>query len=362
MAGGDRVRSVAATSAPTRQATPPLKELSDARLARVRERPTPMDSGSLGWRFASSPSPGRSVTAARITALLGMQQTVGNRAVQRVLQRAVVQPAAAAGGSRREPDQRRPLVPAAQRRAVQRDDEPTPAPKPKKAVTGTALGRLAHARAAIAHTKGVLSFGAGDQREALKATNFNAYFRTAAMRDDECWELAPSVQEIADSNPEALVAAKADLMHGGNAGEHAWIAFAYLRAHAVGETIVLAHAAGFDHPFVLIGDPTEPADDVAVADPWPTRATACTWKDHFAYQSDPAKVMRRHAITADGKNVTAVIAAGLRLSAKGRRLATEKLSKEETHKRLEQGRDWIWNHDHTTSVEYDDVPQERRRR
>ena len=144
---------------------------------------------------------------------------------------------------------------------------------PKKEVSASAQSRLAVAKQAIATTKAVMSFGAGNQVEALKATNLNSKHRLQVMRHDPFWELAPGIRALAAANPEALIAAKADLAHGGNCGEHAWVAYHYLRQHASGQNIQVSAKDGLDHAFVLIGD-VQGADkdsDLAVADPWPTR-------------------------------------------------------------------------------------------
>ena len=219
----------------------------------------------------------------------------------------------------------------------------------KKTVTGKAMARIKQARDAISHAKTVFAFGAGNQYEALQASNFNSYFRMRAMRDPSCWELASSVRALAAANPEALTAAKADLAHGGNCGEHAQVGFDYLRAHATGETINRSSVEGLDHAFVIMGDVASEADgDLVVCDPWPTQATACTWEDHFAHTSDKAKINLAHTVTCDGKDVKAVIAAGLKLSAKGQQMIKSKFSDEQSKDELEKGTQgdhpWIWNH------------------
>lgn len=87
---------------------------------------------------------------------------------------------------------------------------------PGKTVTTKAMQRLGAAKDAIAVTKKVLNFGAGNQIEALKTTKMNSKFRMDAMREPSYWELAPELVKMARENPEALVAAKAELVHGGN--------------------------------------------------------------------------------------------------------------------------------------------------
>jgi hypothetical protein len=232
--------------------------------------------------------------------------------------------------------------------------------KPKKGVSGKGGKRLGQAQDAIKHTKGVLNFGAGNQYEALKATNFNSYFRMEVMRDMSYWELEDSVRPLAAANPEALTAAMADLAHGGNCGEHAQIAFDYLRAHAKGETINMSDVEGLDHAFVIIGNVSGESDaDLCVSDPWPSAPTACLWEDHFAFTADRTKINRRHTAVADGQNVKAVIARGLRLTPEGQARIKAKLTNEQTEAELKKGTDrssghpWIWRHPGTTAAGHD---------
>ncbi len=252
-------------------------------------------------------------------------------------------------------------------------DEALQFDKPKKEVTPKAMRRLNHAKKGINHTKGVIKAGGGNQKEALKATNFNSYFRMAAMRDDECWEIEPGVRKWAARYPEAMVAAKADLAGGGNCGEHAAVAFDFLRTTAGGETINrVAHT--MDHAFVLIGDlNNEDGSEIVACDPWPTAPTACTFEDHFAYTTDPEKLKTRNTIKGDDKDVKALIAAGLKLSAKGKMYIKHAYSEEETEKAIKEGttslppsdqypegrKRWIWIHPNAAKTEYDYVlPEE----
>ena len=46
-------------------------------------------------------------------------------------------------------------------------------------------------------TKKVISFGAGNQVEAIAASKMNSKFRMDAMREPSYWELAPEVRKIA---------------------------------------------------------------------------------------------------------------------------------------------------------------------
>jgi hypothetical protein len=181
---------------------------------------------------------------------------------------------------------------------------------PQKHASAKALTRLGHAKAAIAATKKVLHFGAGNQMEAIAATQMNSNFRLNAMREQSYWTLAPELYQLASENPEAYTAAQADLVHGGNCGEHAYI----------------------DHCFVHLGDKDkEAASDVAVSDPWPTQATACLWEDHFCYATT---VEVSHSMQADGKSVKGAIAAGLRLTEAGKKAAAGKATEAETQDAL----------------------------
>lgn len=231
----------------------------------------------------------------------------------------------------------------------------------KKKVSGGALKRIEKAREAINHTKSVLAFGAGNQYDALKASNFNSYYRMATMRDMECWEIDPTVRALAAKHPQALTAAMADLAQGGNCGEHAQIAYDYLCASMPGETISQCDKEGLDHAFVILGDTAAESDaSLAVSDPWPSAATACLWEDHFAFTADRTKLNVRASERASGDNVKAVIARGLKLSAKGKAMINQKMSDEDTDKHLKEGTSrengahpWIWRHGPSASTEYD---------
>ena len=239
--------------------------------------------------------------------------------------------------------------------------------KRKKTVSGNAMARLKHAKAGIEHSKEVLSVGAGNQKEALEASNFNSYFRMAAMRDPECWHISASVRALAAQHPDALTAAKAELAKGGNCGEHAQVGFDYLRATAVGQTINRVDVEGLDHAFVMIGEAkTEDDASLVICDPWPTAPTACLWEDHFAHDPDKTKLNVRRTATADGADVKSVIARGIQLTAKGHAWVNHSLSEDETQEQIKKGTEgdkpWIWQHANAagryTDFEYEsDAPQ-----
>ncbi len=235
-------------------------------------------------------------------------------------------------------------------------DDPTP-----KKVSASAMKRIEQAREAIAHTKAVISFGAGNQYEALESSNFNSYFRMQTMRDMECWEMDASVRGLASKHPQALTAAMADLAGGGNCGEHAQIGYDFLCASMPGEIINQCDKEGLDHAFVIMGDLKGEADNsLAVCDPWPTAATACLWEDHFAFIADRTKINTRQSERATGDNVKAVIARGLKLSPKGLAQIQQKMSDKDTKKHLKEGSSrengahpWIWRHSDSASTEHD---------
>jgi hypothetical protein len=224
------------------------------------------------------------------------------------------------------------------------------------------MTRLNHARDGIKQTKSVLSHGAGNQREALEATKFNSYFRMAAMRDPDCWHISPAVYHLCREHPEALTAAKADLAQGGNCGEHAAIAFDYLRTNT-GETVHMSAKEGLDHAFVVVGNTDTDSDcDLVVCDPWPTAPTACLWEDHFAYTSNRDNLNLSSSATGDGRDIKAAIAAGLSLSPKGRAMITHAFDEERTKEEIEKGtsreddnKPWIWQHSDAASRKYNYV-------
>ena len=223
---------------------------------------------------------------------------------------------------------------------------------PVKKVGGDAMGRLGLAQKAITHTKSIFKFGAGNQMEAIRATNANSTVRMQIMRDEnnEYWDIAESVYELINDNMPAFTAAKGELMNGGggNCGEHADVAFDYLCVAGKGQNITVAQQKDFDHAFVLIGNLDSDTDaQIAVADAWPTRPCATLWEDHFAH-CERKMVLRHVSKTADGTSAKDAIKAGIKLNAKGKAALTEKLSPKETEQLIKDGRKgdkpWIWNH------------------
>jgi hypothetical protein len=231
---------------------------------------------------------------------------------------------------------------------------------PQKKVSGKAAGRLTKARDAIAQTKKAITFGAGNQAEAMKMSRLNSTYRLLVMRTDEFWEMSPEAAELANENPEAAIAAKADLAHGGNCGEHAWVAIDYLRLHCKGEQLAVSAKEGLDHAFVLMGDLKHDSDaDIVVSDPWPTRARACLWEDHFAFTADRDKIDVQYDLVGDGTSAKAAIAKGLRLSAAGKHYVDQKQSQKDTDQAIEDEKMnidgqtidlHVWNHPNTEAT------------
>jgi hypothetical protein len=243
--------------------------------------------------------------------------------------------------SQEEPPQRRPFLDA------------KPGELPDKVVSGKAYARLAVAADAIAATKKAIQHQ-GNQVPALKATNMNSQYRLRVMRDDRCWEYTSDAQTLAYQNPEADIAARADIAHGGNCGEHAWVAYHYLRLHAKGERIQVSQKSGLDHAFVVIGDVAKEKDEeLAVSDPWPNNPTACLWEDHFAYTPDRKELLDRQSQVADGKSFKDAIKIGLKLSAYGEQMVKKAESDEETKKKTDAWQEnHFWWHDDAASEKY----------
>lgn len=221
--------------------------------------------------------------------------------------------------------------------------------QPEKEVSGKAGARLKKAQEAIDFVKSVLEFGAGNQKEALEASNFNSYFRMQAMRDWDCWELDPQLYELARMYPNALTAAMGGLAKGGNCGEHAQIAYDWLRMNASSEVVTQGDVEGLDHAFIFIGDLDNDSDqDLTISDPWPSAPQAVLWEDHFAFTRDREKINRRRSVQGDDRDVASILAGGLKLSAKGQQMIEWQLSEEKTKEEIDKGTEgdhpWIWQH------------------
>lgn len=230
---------------------------------------------------------------------------------------------------------------------------------PEKTVSPKAHARLQAAAGGIAATKAVIQHQ-GNQVPALKATNMNSRWRLQAMRDDRCWEYTTNESRmLAMQNQEAEVAAKAELANGGNCGEHAWVAYHYLRLHAKGEPLQYSAKSGLDHAFVIVGDVSSDKDnEMAVSDPWPNNPTACLWEDHFAFTPDRKQIANYQSQVADGKSFKAAIAAGLKLTDYGKAMIKRAETDEETKKQTDASQEnHFWDHDDAASTKYDYKPE-----
>lgn len=214
-----------------------------------------------------------------------------------------------------------------------------------KTVSAKAMNRLNLAADAIAATKRAIQHQ-GNQIPSLQATNMNSLARLRVMRTAAAWEYTPEAAALANKNKEADVAAKADLAHGGNCGEHSWVAYHYLREHAGGEIINRVSPSYIDHAFVIIGDMKKDTDqDLAVSDPWVNKPVSCLWEDHFA--KGPREEISATTMVADGKSFKNAIMAGLKLSKYGEQMVKQASSPEETTEATttKASENHFWNHD-----------------
>lgn len=238
------------------------------------------------------------------------------------------------------------------------DRKPGTPDLPDKEVSSKGYARLQVAADAIGATKKAIE-NQGNQIPALQRTKMNSKYRLIAMRDPRAWEYTTrEAATLARQNPEADIAAKANLAHGGNCGEHAWVAYHYLRLNAAGEQIQVSAKNGLDHAFVLVGDLKKDKDnEIAVSDPWPNNPMACLWEDHFAHTSDRSQIEDYRSQVADGKSFMAAIQAGLKLSAYGEQLVQMSESEDATRKATEEdySENHFWNHDQAQAEgrEYD---------
>ena len=219
-------------------------------------------------------------------------------------------------------------------------------PKPgekleKKEVSAKTMGRLQVAADAIAETKKAIP-KQGNQVEALQSSRMNSKYRLEVMRDDSLWEYTNETSRtLANTHFEAQLAAKADIAHGGNCGENAFLAYHYLRLHAKGEKIAVSSSGDLDHEFAVIGDQSkEKASEMVVADPWVMKPTACLWEDHFAY--GPDLKIDYGGGAADGKSFKAAIAAGLKLNARGQAYIKKAETEEKTTEMIAAD-DHVWS-------------------
>lgn len=213
----------------------------------------------------------------------------------------------------------------------------------KKVVSGAAMTRLGHAEDSIKYTKGILKFGAGNQIEALQNSKFNSNFRLHVARKKKYWSLTPEAKKVADADSAAYRAARAEMAQGGNCGEHANLAYQYLRHKAVGEEIARGNVSGFDHAFTFVGPSGGEKDmsQTAVSDPWPTAPKAVLWEDHFAMpvMEKPSDLQTHGNMVADGGNPKDLIKKGLSLSPVGLQIINQHLTEKETTDKIDKHED-----------------------
>lgn len=231
---------------------------------------------------------------------------------------------------------------------------PKPGEKlPDKEVSAKTMGRLQVAADAIAETKKAIPHQ-GNQVASLRTTKMNSQARLRVMRDQfaqPCWEYTNATSRtLANQNFEADLAAKADLAHGGNCGEHGFLAYHYLRLHAKGEKIQVSSSGTLDHQFAVLGDTKkEGPSDLVVADPWVNKPTACLWEDHFAYGPD-LKIDHGGGV-ADGKSFKGAIAAGLKLTSFGAQMLKKAETEEETERQIAAD-DHVWNNEDSVAEDH----------
>lgn len=235
--------------------------------------------------------------------------------------------------------------------AVQRREDPLP----QKEVQENTMKRLEAARAAIEHTKSILEYGAGNQVEAIEETDSNSYYRMQAGRSNWNFDIPPEVQELRRKDPMAFMAAKAQLTQGGNCGEHAALAYDYLRQALPGEHIQYSQTKDLDHAYVIIGDPSKESDsELVVADPWPTAPTACLWEDHFAYNPERENLLSHASAQGDDTDYRQqMLDAGLQLNDRGQAAIQQTDAPEQVREKMEA--DWAWDHQDAAGEKFEYV-------
>lgn len=174
----------------------------------------------------------------------------------------------------------------------------------EETASNRAMRRLAAAQRGIEHlNREVFIYGAGNQLEDVVASKGVARSRTQDLRDTDKNKLNGN-REHSTGFEEGLHAQKAQHWHAGACDDYAKVMMDWLRTNLPGEK--LTRVAHDKHAFVIIGDRSRDTDDeLVVADPWPTRPQACTWKDHFCYTTGDVK--QNAEMTADGKDVSAAM-------------------------------------------------------
>lgn len=224
--------------------------------------------------------------------------------------------------------------------------------KADKEVSNNALVRLQMAKGAMESAKSILSFGAGNQVEALRSSKFNSNFRLQLARDVRYWEVSKEVADVVESDPDLYHAARAYVAKGGNCGEHSLITYELLKQLAKGQRISRVATKGLDHAFVIIGDlsvddgkKAEEDPELVVADPWPTAPTANLWPDHFAYTAKREDIEVSNSTKAKGETSLLKIAAGIKLNKRGLELLNKTKSDAEVEAEIGRSEaNHFWNH------------------
>lgn len=133
-------------------------------------------------------------------------------------------------------------------------------------------GLIAVSQDVIAEVQTMLHVGAGNQITDLQRTRGLSGELTTLVRSIA---RMPTHNRLLQISQEALLAS---ILHAGNCGEHASIAFVLLWQRLAGYQLTY-YAHSIDHAFVVIGDPHNP--DAVVCDPWPREAMAVTLRDFF---------------------------------------------------------------------------------
>lgn len=230
---------------------------------------------------------------------------------------------------------------------------------PTKHVSPRAYALLTLAQRAIDHTKAIIQ-NQGNQLPAIERTKGNSFNRLRVVRNDDYWTFTTDeAADVAARDPLAYIAAKVDIARGGNCGEHAVVAFNFLRSIAKGVKLQRCSYEGLDHAFVILGDLTQPDEfpdnELVVADPWPISPEACLWEDHFANGGDRSQINVSNARVGDGLDNKESIKAGLKLTSEGTLQLLKTPSTQQQQEMLADPGKWhLWNHeDASADTEYD---------
>jgi hypothetical protein len=166
---------------------------------------------------------------------------------------------------------------------------------PNKIVDEKVFNALHIAQATINYTRSTLRYGSANQASDLKKlrlaatpANGQSIDRVKATRDGVKQILArphrKSPELTDDLFRQGVSAGVAAYYRAGNCGEHATVAFCYLAHFGYpGLKIEKVSSKLMDHAFVLVS-PASGSSFTVVCDPWPSKAQAVLWEDHFCYR------------------------------------------------------------------------------